>query len=138
MSIRCRDALQTGDMLILQDDATVLSALPDASCQAVLDKGLTDGLFCADAYQQCWEVLHSVHRVLQDDGVFVIFSYSKPEFILRKLMIPDPNNPRYVQQWQRMWSQIECRQTSFTYLYRFTKANRGGGVKNVKRRVNKS
>ena len=122
LSIRCREALQTGDMLILQDDATVLSAIPDASCQAAVDKGLTDGLFCADAYQHCWEVLHSVHRVLRAEGQFVIFSFSKPEFLLRKLMIPDPNNLRYVQQWQKMWSRVECRQSNFIYLYRFTKA----------------
>ena len=122
LSMRCRDALQTGDMLILQDDATVLSAIPDASCQAVVDKGMVDAIFCADAYRQCWEILYAVHRVLRDDGVFVVFSYSNPEFILQKLMIPDPHNLRHAQQWQRMWSRVECRQSDYTYLYRFSKA----------------
>ena len=135
MSIRCREAMQTGDMLILQDDATILSVIPDASCQAAVDKGLMDALFCADAYNHCWEILHSVHRVLRAQGHFIMFSYSKPEFIVRKLMIPDPNNSRYVQQWQRMWSRIECRQSDFIYLYRFTKAGQNVKVQNVHKKT---
>lgn len=131
MSLRCHEALQTGDMIILQDDATILSALPNSSVAVVFDKGLIDALFCADAYRQCWEILHTSHRVLQEDGVLVFFSLSRPEFVLRKLMIPNPQDPRHVQQWQTAWSHIECRQTKHAFLYRLTKPGHRRIVTNV-------
>ena len=112
-------------MLLLQDDATILSAMEDGTVSAVLDKGLLDALFCDDGFQQCHDVMKSVHRVLKADSVFCCLSFSRPEFILQKLMLPpDMNhqNKQHVQQVLKMWSHVEVRQLDYIYLYRFTKA----------------
>lgn len=75
-------------MKYVQDDATVLSAFEDETVRAVVDKGLIDALFCANATQQCQLAMTAVHRVLQPHARCLVFSYSRPEFLLPALAMP--------------------------------------------------
>jgi ubiquinone/menaquinone biosynthesis C-methylase UbiE len=86
MSLRCATLLQQGDMNFVLDDATELSAFRNNMVHACLDKGLIDALFCAEDYDQCSSVLSSVYRVLKPGGCFVCLSFSRPEFVLPKVI----------------------------------------------------
>ncbi len=116
MSQRCGQYIEKGDMNFIQDDATELSAFRNAMMQACLDKGLVDALFCADEYDQCQKVLKSVHRVLKPGGVFCMWSFSQPEFLLSNII--DTTN---VRQTRNMWEEIQIHQLSKILLYRFQK-----------------
>lgn len=118
MSIRCAPHLPTGNMQIVQDDATLLSAIADAKVKAVVDKGLLDALFCADEYTQVTDCLRAAHRVLEPGGCLVTFSFSQPDFFLAQLMM-------HRQQTQRQrplsWHSVQVRLLDSIYLYRFQK-----------------
>jgi ubiquinone/menaquinone biosynthesis C-methylase UbiE len=86
MSLRCATLLQQGDMNFVLDDATELSAFRNDMVHACLDKGLIDALFCAEDFDQCASVLSSVYRVLKPGGCFVCLSFSRPEFVLPKVI----------------------------------------------------
>jgi len=118
MSQRCAAQQQTGDIQLIQDDATVLSAFDDNHVPAAIDKGLVDALFCANEYQQCYNVMKSVHRVLKPNGVFCCLSFSRPEFLLEKLLLS--KNQKNVTQWQ----DVQIRQLDSILLYRFQKADK--------------
>lgn len=123
LSIRCAKHLQSGDMLVLQDDATMLSALDNGTIASAFDKGLVDALFCTEDYQQIFEVFKSVHRVLQPGSIFCCLSFSRPEFILQRLLLPPDHavNIRHAQQALKMWSHVDIRLLNNIYCYRFTK-----------------
>lgn len=91
MSQRCGDLISNGHMNFIQDDATELSAFRDGMMDACLDKGLLDAIFCADEYSQMGKIVKTVNRVLRPGGSFVFFSFSRPEFLLPKLLM---NNNR--------------------------------------------
>lgn len=115
LSIRCAAHLPTGDMQIIQDDATLLSALADANVAAVLDKGLLDALFCADEDEQIRDCLVAAHRVLQPGGCLVTLSFSQPAFFLPRLLWTAKGAPK--------WKRVEIRQLETIFLYRFLKAD---------------
>ena len=112
---RCSNRYSKEQMTFVQDDATVLSAFQDATVQAVLDKGLVDALFCGDAHDQCLEVMSAVHRVLLPEAYYCVLSFSRPEFILDKLLT---NNKRR----HSMWSDVQIRALDNILLYRFQKS----------------
>lgn len=116
MSQRCSNYIQQGHMNFIHDDATELTAFRNGMMQACLDKGLIDALFCADEYDQCQKVLKSVHRVLKPGGSFVVFSFSRPEFLLPQCL--DSTN---VRQNRAMWQEIQVHELSKIMLYKFQK-----------------
>jgi hypothetical protein len=145
MGQRCHEHIACGDMMVLQDDATELSAIPGGTSgngnatttiHAAIDKGLVDALFCANQAQSCYNVMQAVHRVLIPGGVLAIFSYSRPEFLLETLLVPphlhtnkstrtaqtreigSNNNKRAPLQW----GNVQVRQLDSILLYRFQKA----------------
>jgi len=98
------------------DDATTLSTFEDCSVDAVMDKGLIDTIFCADEYEKVDDIMKSVHRVLKPGGVFCVFSFSRPEFILPRMEKVD------LQQFDRMWNAVEVRECfQKIIMYRFRK-----------------
>ena len=143
-----KEYIDTGRMMAVHDDATVLSAVQDNTIQAVFDKGLIDAFFCTDNYMNLSNTLSSVHRVLRPNSTFCTMSLSHPKFLLPKLLPsvfvgqPTPammnhnatsgSSSQIVpsrfmiqqrqQQIHRLWSHIEVRLiTGFMYCYRFTK-----------------
>lgn len=120
MSIRNAADIESGHQQIVQDDATLLSAIADAKVYAVIDKGLLDALFCADEYQQVADCLQAAHRVLIPGGIFVTFSFSQPQFLMPRLLPTTGNRRRRSLQWHS----VQVRQLDSIYLYRFQKALR--------------
>ena len=143
-----KEYIDTGRMMAVHDDATVLSAVQDNTIKAVFDKGLIDAFFCTDNYMNLSNTLSSVHRVLRPNSTFCTMSLSHPKFLLPKLLPsvfvgqPTPammnlnatsgSSSQIVpsrfmiqqrqQQIHRLWSHIEVRLiTGFMYCYRFTK-----------------
>ena len=106
MSQRCADQIEKGYMEIIEDDATELSLLDSDSIQTTVDKGLIDALFCADEPHQIQNVLESVHRVTKPGGMFCVFSFSRPEFLLPSL------------QGQTSFVDIEIRELDSILMYR--------------------
>lgn len=129
LSQRCGDLQVTGDMQFVQDDATVLSAFQDETVAAVFDKGLIDALFCADEYQQVYNVMESVQRVLQPGRIFTVLSFSRPEFIMDRLLLPDATASKSRKLARTMWGDIQVRKLDFIFLYRFQKAEKASGVR---------
>ena len=108
----------------VQDDATQLSSFHTNSTQAAIDKGLLDALFCANEYEQCTEIMNSVLRVLQPGGSFCIFSFSRPEFLLPKL-VPLQEHALYSARNRReygYWDDLEMKELERILLYRFIKS----------------
>ena len=119
MSQRCQERQRAGDMVFIQDDATELSSFNDNKAKAVFDKGLVDALFCANEYEQCRDVLQSVQRVLEPNGIYACLSFSEPRFLFDKLT---DSSVRYKD--NHGWKKVEVRQLSSIFLYRFQKAPR--------------
>lgn len=125
MSIRCASHLTTGNMQIVQDDATLLSAIADAKVKAVIDKGLLDALFCADEFHQVTDIMRATHRVLEPGGSLVTFSYSHPDYFLSRLLLHGAGAAGHAAPARRIkvpWKTVDIRQLDTIYLYRFTKA----------------
>jgi ubiquinone/menaquinone biosynthesis C-methylase UbiE len=140
MMYRCERYIENGQMQFILDDATELVTLNDNKITAAIDKGLADALFCADEYQQCYDMMYSLHRVLRPNGVACILSFSRPEFILPRLLtrttiVPiygaggpirfDPN--QQVKALRSMWHSVQVRKIktgiSGIFLYRFQKSS---------------
>jgi SAM-dependent methyltransferase len=121
MTLRNKERLH--DLIYVQDDAAVLSALGPNAVLAAVDKGTIDAIFCTDDYETCWSIVQSAHRVLRNGGVLSCFSFSRPEFILPKILLPSEqfNNPRHLRQLVAMWDEIQVQQLDFIFLYRFIK-----------------
>ena len=116
MSLRCGPLIQQGHMNFIQDDATELSAFRPNMMQACLDKGLIDALFCADEFEQCQRVLKSVHRVLKPGGNLLVWSFSKPDFLLPHIL--DASSIKHT---RNMWDEIQIHELSKILLYKFQK-----------------
>jgi ubiquinone/menaquinone biosynthesis C-methylase UbiE len=74
-----------------------------------------DAVYCADEYDQCSSILKSVNRVLKPGGVFVFLSFSRPEFMLPKIVSLDWRK-------QKLWDNIQVQELPFIMLYRFQKS----------------
>eukprot|EP00536_Pseudo-nitzschia_multiseries_P001495 jgi/Psemu1/234673/estExt_Genewise1.C_190093 len=119
MRQRCGDLVSKGSMSFVQDDATELSAFRDGMIDACLDKGLLDAIFCAEDFHQLHQIQNTISRVLRPGGWFVFFSFSRPEFLLPKLMMADElsvGNRR-----EMAWKNVEVRQLSKILLYKMQK-----------------
>jgi len=122
MRQRCSDLVSKGSMNFVHDDATELSAFRDGMVDACLDKGLIDAIFCAEDYQQLNQIQNTVARVLRPGGSFVFFSFSRPEFILPKLMVSDsPSSSSQGIQKRMPWTNIEVQQLPKILLYKMEK-----------------
>jgi len=106
-------------MQFLHEDATHLSSIRNDTIEATIDKGLLDALFCADEYEQIQDISKSVLRVLKPGGIFVVFSFSRPEFLLPKLL---PLQPRHYSSNKASWQDLQIRQLDTVLLYRFQKS----------------
>jgi len=123
MSQRCNHLVTTGQMNFVQDDACELSAFRDGMIDASLDKGLIDAVFCADENEQLTKILKAVGRVLRPGGSFVFFSFSRPEFLLPRLMANEMQDVR-----RRQWTNLEVHELDKILLYRMQKV---GTVQNA-------
>lgn len=122
MRRRCSDLVSKGSMSFVHDDATELSAFRDGMVDACLDKGLIDAIFCAEDYQQLNQIQNTVSRVLRPGGSFVFFSFSRPEFILPKLMVSERSSSASQGVQRRMpWTNIEVQQLPKILLYKMQK-----------------
>ena len=123
MRQRCSDLVSKGSMSFVHDDATELSAFRDGMIDACLDKGLIDAIFCAEDFQQLNKIQHTVSRVLRPGGSFVFFSFSRPEFVLPKLLVPDESLVQgYLDIGKRMpWKNIEIQQLPNIMMYKMQK-----------------
>lgn len=66
-------------------DVTSMS-YPDSSFNLVLDKSTIDALLCSDQpFINTAKMLEEVYRVLTNNGVYLIISYSAPENRLQHL-----------------------------------------------------
>ncbi|CAB9503402.1 Methyltransferase-like protein [Seminavis robusta] len=120
----------------LQEDATNLtSSIRQDTVAATIDKGLLDALFCADEYDQMTDIVSSVRRVLQPGGVFCIFSFSRPEFLLPRIL-PLHNNTQmpygYGRQQQSTWEHVEVRELDRFMIYRLQKSKKGSNIREPK------
>lgn len=107
LSERCASGIECID-----DDARTLSAFTDETMAAVVDKGLLDSLVLSDEQLQMQEIMTSVHRVLQPDGTFLIFSLSEPISLVPHLVASSPC-------WQP--SHVQVQELETTFLYRCQK-----------------
>mmetsp|Transcript_3896 Transcript_3896/g.8399 ORF Transcript_3896/g.8399 Transcript_3896/m.8399 type:complete len:293 (-) Transcript_3896:255-1133(-) len=122
MRQRCSDLVSEGSMNFVQDDATELSAFRDGMVDACLDKGLLDAIFCAEDFHQLHQIQNTISRVLRPGGWFVFFSFSRPEFLLPKLMMSDePSSTSVRMQKQMPWKNVEVRQLPKILLYKMQK-----------------
>ncbi|VEU43275.1 unnamed protein product [Pseudo-nitzschia multistriata] len=122
MRQRCSDLVSKGSMNFVQDDATELSAFRDGMVDACLDKGLIDAIFCAEDFHQLHQIQNTVSRVLRPGGWFVFFSFSRPEFLLPKLMMMDEGASASVRiQKQMAWKNVEVQQLPKILLYKMQK-----------------
>ena len=119
----------------LHEDATHLSSIRNNTIEATVDKGLLDALFCADEHDQMTDIVKSVLRVLKPGGAFVVFSFSRPEFILPRMMplhasagVGHPQKPS-------TWHDLQIQELDRFLIYRFekSKANDQSGFQEPKR-----
>lgn len=115
VSQRCGSLISEGHMNFVQDDATELSAFRNGMIHACLDKGLMDAVYCADEYEQCSSILKSVNRVLKPGGSFIFLSFSRPNFLLPKVLSLDWRK-------EKLWDDIQVQELSHVMLYRFQKS----------------
>lgn len=123
MTKRYHPYIEKDQMSVIQDDATKFTLIEDESIDAIVDKGLVDALFCADRSDMMVQIMDSVHRKLKLGRVFMFFSFSKPEYILKYtkeqpsddgILIPDKKE--IVQ-----WKSVDVWELEQIYLYRFVK-----------------
>jgi ubiquinone/menaquinone biosynthesis C-methylase UbiE len=130
MAQRCGTLISNGHMNFVQDDATELSAFRDGMLDACLDKGLLDALHCADEYTQMGKITKTVHRVLRPGGSFVFFSFSRPEFLLPKLLLVNnhiTHQQGHLRKTRRPWGGVEVHQLGKILLYKMVKVVGGDG-----------
>jgi len=58
------------------------------SMDAVVDKGLMDALFCSDK-KLMPRVMMNIHQSLKCGSVFMFFSFSRPEYLLKETVVRD-------------------------------------------------
>ncbi|KAL3920171.1 MAG: hypothetical protein SGILL_003398 [Bacillariaceae sp.] len=118
MSHRCHDLVTQGKISFVQDDACELSAFRDSAVDACLDKGLIDAIYLADEVDQLGRILKSVGRVLKPGSSFVFFSFSRPEFLLPRLMKDEMADIR-----RRTWTNVQVQELEKILLYKMQKAD---------------
>ena len=112
------ELIAQGKMSFVQDDATELSAFRDASVDLCLDKGLIDAIHCADDDEcQLEKILRSVGRILKPGAVFGFLSFSRPEFLLPKLMKNEVTGVR-----RKLWIDMQVNELDTILMYRMRKA----------------
>lgn len=138
MNKRYHKYIEKEQMSIIQDDATQFTLIQDEMLDAVVDKGLVDALFCSDHYGLIQKVMKNVHRTLKVGKVFLFFSFSKPEYVLKHTKCkddtniakynPDTNvksiNKLEINRDERFkinWDSINVWELDDIYLYRFVK-----------------
>lgn len=132
MSQRCQHLVTQGKMSFVQDDACELSAFRDASIDSCLDKGLIDAIHCGDEVDQLTKILKSVGRVLKPGAPFVFFSFSRPEFLLPRLMKDEMADIR-----RRRWNDLQVQELETILLYKMQKAEDSGKNKQLRYRPNR-
>jgi SAM-dependent methyltransferase len=116
-------------MKFLQEDATHLSSLRNDTIHATIDKGLLDALFCADEYDQMEDIVKSVLRVLKPGGIFCIFSFSRPEFLLPRLLpLSSSSSSSSPMMKPRMWQSIHIQELERLLIYRLQKSTKKGSA----------
>ena len=60
--------------------------------------------------------------LLLPESYFVLLSFSRPEFILDKLLVVPPAGSQYRANRDRMWADVKLRELDSILLYRFQKA----------------
>jgi len=138
MSHRCASFIANGSMEFVQDDATSLTAFEDGTIDAVVDKGMMDALFCASRPDILMQVMKSVNRVLLPGGIYGIFSFSRPEFLLKQLLEPidreaddshdglgfkKRRSRKELNVNKALWKDVQVRALDNILLYRFQKAD---------------
>jgi len=131
MSERCQPWIEQGVMDCIEDEGTTLSAFDAKTMHAVFDKGLVDTLFLGDQHKHVGQIMESVHRVLQPNGVFCILSLSDPTYLLPTLL------PETALQ-HSLWEPVQVRELSNSFLYRCkkvrsTKTQQGDHVRSRKK-----
>jgi len=109
------------------------------SIDAVVDKGLMDALFCSDKNLMP-RVMMNVHRSLKVGSAFVFFSFSRPEYLLKKTIVrdnvwqsddfmhgdrDDNNNGESSDEGLQLnlWSQVDVCELDSIFMYRFIKSD---------------
>ena len=106
----------------LHEDATHLSSIRKNTIEATVDKGLLDALFCADEHEQMTDIMKSVLRVLKPGGAFVVFSFSRPEFILPRMLPLHASAAFGLSQKSSTWNDLQIRELDRFLIYRFQKS----------------
>lgn len=89
--------------------------------------------FSAEDYHQMNQIQHAIHRVLRPGGSFVFFSFSRPEFLIPKLMMLD--EPSIDIHRQIPWVNIEVQQLPKILLYKLQKADDSDNRLKRKRKI---
>jgi SAM-dependent methyltransferase len=105
----------------VHDDAAHLSSIRKSSIFATVDKGLLDALFCANDHELMADVMKSVSRVLRPGGVFCVFSFSRPEFILPRLIPLKMYQSIGLPRMQSGWESLQMQELDNILIYRFQK-----------------
>lgn len=110
-------------------------SIPCSSVDAVIDKGLVDALFCSNK-SEIPKVMINVHQCLKDSSVFIFFSFSRPEYLLKETLVMDnlvwdeeeKNHDRMVggqnasgHVLKGLWSEIDVCQLENIFMYKFVK-----------------
>jgi hypothetical protein len=110
-------------------------SIPCSSVGAVIDKGLVDALFCSNK-SEIPKVMMNVHQCLRDSSVFIFFSFSRPEYLLKETLVMDnlwdeegkKNHDRMVggqnasgRLLKGLWSEIDVCQLENIFMYKFVK-----------------
>ena len=123
MTKRYHPYIEKGQMAIIQDDATKFTLIEDESVDAIVDKGLVDALFCAERSDVMVQTMDSVHRKLKLGRVFMFFSFSKPEYILKHTKEQPSDDGILILDKEEVvqWKSVDVWEMEKIYLYRFVK-----------------
>ena len=120
MNKRYLSYVEKNQMSLIQDDATQLTLFEDESIDTVVDKGLIDGLFCAEQPEMITQIMNSVNLKLKAGKVFMFFSLSKPKYLLQHMkhdgsnVLEHDNPPRHNWESVNVW---EVNQKVFMYHF---------------------
>jgi len=120
MTKRYQKYIDKNMMSIIQDDATNFTILNDFSMDAVVDKGLLDALFCTDREDLIQDVFSNVHRTLKVGKVFMFFSLSRPEYLLKHTRKNKDESSAFERN-DIVWSEVDVRELNSIFMYRFKK-----------------
>mmetsp|Transcript_20671 Transcript_20671/g.45152 ORF Transcript_20671/g.45152 Transcript_20671/m.45152 type:complete len:325 (-) Transcript_20671:68-1042(-) len=139
MTERCGAYIADGTMEVVQDDATSLTAFEDDSIDAAVDKGMMDALFCANRPDQLMEIMKNVNRVLVPGGIYCVFSFSRPEYMLEQVLdkgnvdtssstdvghtMVKKKRRRSDNVNKKLWEDVQVRALDSILIYRFVKAS---------------